>query len=140
MQLILPVGNGFPDVYKRQVWPTSPMRLASFGVPSIGRAKLSPRRFLILRQFFLDQLADCLLYTSWPIFIQVGSILGPGIIGEFSGLDDVANIDGVYEVEQVRRVGDAMTLATSTLSQIGAQIKLQAPASQTLRVRLQRCV
>ena len=30
-----------------------------------------------------------------------------------------------------------MKLATSTLSQIGAQIKLQAPDSQTLRVRLQ---
>lgn len=75
--------------------------------------------------------------SDWPIFIQVGSILGPGIIGEFSGLDDVANIDGVYEVEQVRRVGDKMKLATSTLSQIGAQIKLQAPDSQTLRVRLQ---
>lgn len=75
-------------------------------------------------------------HSDWPIFLQTGVILKPGVISKYEGLDDVAKVDGVYEVEQVKHVGDEMKLATTNLSKIAAQIKLQAPSPSILRERL----
>ena len=73
---------------------------------------------------------------TWPIYMQIGVILRPGTISVYEGLDRVASVDGVYEVEQTRHVGDVMRHVPGNLSKIAAQIKLQAPNAEMLEDRL----
>lgn len=73
---------------------------------------------------------------TWPIYMQIGVILRPGTISVYEGLDRVASVDGVYEVEQTRHVGDVMRHVPGNLSKVAAQIKLQAPNAEMLEDRL----
>ena len=74
--------------------------------------------------------------NDWPIFLQTAIALRPGVIGRFEGLDKAARVEGVYEIEQLKHVGDEMEFSSANLSKIAAQIKIQAPNENELKKRL----